>query len=125
MRDELLHRRGRHPLAGTVVRIHVAGCQTCGPRTGAAIVEDWWVRVSATVWEIHGPVLLTRQSPVVTQYVARRLSRGLDATAEPVYVHQDGLGYLVAACEIEGVLDGPEQGLVTIDVAALGGGPRE
>lgn len=124
MRDDLLHRRGRHPLAGKVVRVNV-GHWARGLRTGAATVEDWWVRVSATVWDLHGGVLVTRQSPAVTQYVARRLSQGLDATLEPVYVHQDGLGYLVAAPEIEGVLDGPEQGLVTLDLSALGGGPRE
>jgi hypothetical protein len=97
--------------------------QQMGVATGCAVVYDYWTRAGGCAWEptADGSQVYTRYAPAVIIYLQRRRWYGLDAREEPVYVHQRGVGALVHPSEIVGVLDGPEGGLVTIDVASLGG----
>lgn len=77
---------------------------------------------------------MTRWTPAVALYLTRRAALRMPVDREPIYVWIVWMGerpdlllpmaFLVHPDEIAGVVDDQTDGLVQLDVAALGGGAR-
>lgn len=81
--------RGKHPLAGRVVRL---------PNGDLFAVEDWWARVNPGDQDP-----MTTRNPGHLAYIVRRLRAGA-APVPGVYGHDEsGLGHILAPDELEGL----------------------
>jgi len=91
--------RERHPLAGTMVKVHPApGTEFENLQQGANfLIEDWYENVNGELWKASA----RRGIWAAVHYATRATGSGLPHDDEVVYGHIGELGYLVHVSELE------------------------